>query len=65
MSNLNVRLLDPPTHSSQFEATVGRFNIEWPLKETGLVFAFLMRWMVFSVYYVGCMIENINVLFAE
>ena len=42
---------------------------EWPLKQTGLAFAwyqnFLTHWMVYSVYYLGWMVVNISVLFAE
>ena len=40
----------------------------WPLTQTGLVFAwyqnFLTYWMVCSVYYLGCMVVNVNALFA-
>ena len=39
VSNLNTRVLDPPTHPHQFDANLEDLIHEWPLKQAGLVFA--------------------------
>ena len=69
VSNLNTRVLDPPTHLHEFDANWEDSICEWPLKQTGLVFAkylnFFMNWMVCSGCYLGCMVVNINALFGE
>ena len=71
MSNLNTRVLDPPTHSHQLDTNCGKIQyvFEWPLKTKRpsfcLINTFSMHWIIFSVCYLGCMVVNINVLFVE
>ena len=71
MSNLNTSVLDPPTHSCiNLTQTVGRFDM-WVTPKTSrpsfclIIKLSLMHWMVCSVCYLGCMVVNINALFAE
>ena len=49
MCQILTSVLDPPIHLRQLET----LKLSYAL------------WMVCSVYYPGCMILNINVLFAE
>ena len=72
VSNLKTRVLDPPTHSYQFDTNCGkiRYVTKWPLEKTNrpsffLIFKLSHALDGCSVYYLGCMVENINVLFAE
>ena len=71
VSNLNTRVLDPPTHSHQLDTNCWkiRYVFEWPLKTKRpsfcLIKTFSMHWMIFSVCYLGCMVVNINVFFVE
>ena len=49
VSNLNVSVLDPPTHSRQFDVNCGRFDM-WVTpknKRLGLIFA---KWLNFKTF---------------
>ena len=66
--NFNIRVLDPPTHSRQFDANSGkiRYMSDPKANRSSFCQTFLMHWMVCSLeglYYLGCMVVNINVLF--
>ena len=69
VSNLNTRVLNPPPTRISLMQTVGRFDM-WVTPKTNKssfwVFQnFLMHCMVCSVCYLGCVVVNINELFAE
>ena len=60
--------MHPHTHTNLTQ-TVGRFNM-WMTPKTNrlsfcLIWKLSMHWMVCSVCYLGCMVVNINSLFAK
>ena len=79
VSNPNTRVLDPPTHSHQFDTNCGKI---WHASDPyvrpvcfrpktnrprfcvpNINENFLMHWMACSGCYLGCVVVNINALF--
>ena len=69
MVSQTVRVLDPSTHLRQCDPNCGKIQyVNDPYNKQAKFFpnikTFKCTEMVFSVYYLGCMVVNISTLFA-